>query len=294
MAWLNYHHLYYFFRVAELGTISKAAEELRLGQPAISLQIKGLEEQLGQLFDRSNRSLQLTERGKLVYKYAREIFLRGEELKVVLDRGQLARSRELSIGAQAGVPRAILADALRRIQTRLDVRIRVREGDAPVILDDLLDGKVDLMILDHEVTHREKTIVYIPIGKEKIYFWGADKYKHLAKDFPHSLQEAKLVLSSTGHPLRQAVENFLLSHRIEPQIVIDAPDTGLIKELGTSGVGVIALGERTSRGWAQVGRLHKIGSLPYVQKYSLGFLKKFLKDPLAELIQREFTPGKKS
>ena len=49
--WINYHHLFYFKAIAEEGTVSKAAEKLRLGQPTLSAQLKQLEDNLGvQLF----------------------------------------------------------------------------------------------------------------------------------------------------------------------------------------------------------------------------------------------------
>ncbi len=288
MAWLNYHHLYYFYKIAETGSVSRAAEELRIGQPTLSSQLKELEGNLGELFERRSRGLFLNERGKMVYRYAKEIFSRGDELLAVLDRGQLALQRELVVGAQEGVPKAIIAQSIQRIQKKTHLKIRVREGEAPLILDELLEGKIDLMILDHELSHVEKTIAYFPVGEEKVCFWGAEKFKSLTKNFPGSLEGAPMVLSTTGHPLRQAVENFLSGHRLSVEVVIEAPDTALVKELATSGAGIVALGEKTVKAWARAGRLHKIGTLPYVQKYSLGTLKKFLKDPLSDVIREEF------
>jgi LysR family transcriptional regulator, transcriptional activator of nhaA len=73
--WLNYHHLLYFWTVVREGSISKAAEKLRLAQPTISAQIRQLEESLGErLFQRQGRTLVPTDVGRLVYRYADEIF----------------------------------------------------------------------------------------------------------------------------------------------------------------------------------------------------------------------------
>ncbi|MEO1338168.1 MAG: LysR family transcriptional regulator, partial [Myxococcota bacterium] len=74
MKWLNYHHLLYFWTVVREGGIQPAARRLRLTHPTISAQLKQLEEFLGEaLFDRSGRSLQLTETGHVAYQYADEI-----------------------------------------------------------------------------------------------------------------------------------------------------------------------------------------------------------------------------
>ncbi len=288
MNWMNYHHLYYFYQIAELGSISKASVILRIGQPTLSAQLKELEGRLGILFERKSRGLILTERGRIVLKYSRDIFSRGDELLSVLERGELSLQRELVIGAQEGVPKAIISQTLGRLYKKTHLKIRVVEGEAPVLLDELLAGKLDLIVFDHELSHTGGTIVYLPIGKEKVFFWGTEPFKKLAKNFPHSLSDVPMVLSCVGHPLRQTVEKLFLEHQLILRIAIEAPDTALIKELGRDGVGVIALGESTAKAWAQAGKLFRIGSLPYVQKYSLGIQKKFLKDPLYEIISKEF------
>lgn len=81
MEWLNYHHLLYFWSVARTGSVVRAARELRLAQPTISGQIRLLEESLGEkLFDRVGRNLVLTDTGRIVFRYADEIFSLGRDL----------------------------------------------------------------------------------------------------------------------------------------------------------------------------------------------------------------------
>ena len=81
MEWLNYHHLFYFWKVVRTGSITRACEELRLAPPTISAQLRSLEEQMGEkLLARSGRSLVPTEMGRLVFRYAEEIFGLGQEL----------------------------------------------------------------------------------------------------------------------------------------------------------------------------------------------------------------------
>lgn len=288
MNWLNYHHLYYFYRIAEFGSVSKAAEMLRVGQPTLSTQLKELEERLGILFERRSRALYLTERGKIVLQYATEIFTKGDELLNVLERGELALKRELILGAQEGVPKAIISQTLSRLHLKTKAKLRVVEGTAPILLDNLLEGKIDLVVFDHELSHVGGTVIYLPVGKEKVAFWGASKFKKLAKNFPESMSEAPLILSSTGHPLRQTVEAFFIKHSLKLDIAIEAPDTALTKELARSGDGIVALGESTVRAWVEAGKLYKIGNLPHVQNYSLGLRKSFLKDPISDLVLKEF------
>src|SRR5512145_733383 len=88
MDWLNYHHLLYFWTVAREGGLVPAGRVLRLSHPTLSAQIHALEDRLGEkLFTRSGRKLALTEMGRVVYRYADEIFTLGRELvDAVADR----------------------------------------------------------------------------------------------------------------------------------------------------------------------------------------------------------------
>ena len=99
---LNFNHLQYFWAVAREGSIVRAAEELLVSQPTISLQIRELENALGhRLFDRVGRRLELTETGRLVYGYADEIFRTGQELLNAIDRrGGAGRALRLSVGGK--------------------------------------------------------------------------------------------------------------------------------------------------------------------------------------------------
>ena len=72
---LNFNHLFYFWRVAKLGHLTQAAQELHTSQSAVSTQIRQLEERLGEeLFLREGRRLLLTDTGQLVLAYAENIF----------------------------------------------------------------------------------------------------------------------------------------------------------------------------------------------------------------------------
>ncbi|MGC4080902.1 MAG: LysR family transcriptional regulator [Vicinamibacterales bacterium] len=106
MEWLNYHHLLYFWTVVREGGVSRAAEKLRLAQPTVSAQVKLLEDTLGQqLFDRQGRRLVLTDTGRLVYRYADEIFGIGRELMEALKGRNPGRPMPLTVGVANAVPK---------------------------------------------------------------------------------------------------------------------------------------------------------------------------------------------
>ncbi|HCI45834.1 MAG TPA: LysR family transcriptional regulator, partial [Rhodospirillaceae bacterium] len=137
MSKLNYNHLRYFRAVAREGNLTRAAEQLNLSQSALSVQIRKLEEQLGQeLFERRGRQLHLTEAGRVTLDYADTIFTAGEELIGTLNTTGGNR-KALRIGALATLSRNFQIGFLEPILDRPDVEIILRSG-GPVELHQAL------------------------------------------------------------------------------------------------------------------------------------------------------------
>lgn len=287
MTWINYQHLHYFLVIAESGSVSSAAIKLRLGQSTLSSQLKSLEEQLGTLFERRNRRLVLNERGHVVLRYAREIFNRGDELLRVLDRGELASQSQILLGAQEGVPKAILANVISKLLRVTKARIIVREGEATFLIEEVVKGHLDLLVTDHELSNKAG-MIYIPVSSERIGIWSSTKSPSSSGKFPDCLNGQPFILPSPGHSLRMRLENFFLENNIVPNIFAEVPDTALIKELGIQGMGLIVLGEATVKSWVSAGRLKLVWKLPFSQTYWLGLPRKSLKDPLLEDVVNEF------
>ncbi len=124
MEWLNYHHLFYFWTVVRLGSITKACEELRLAPPTVSAQLRSLEDQLGEkLLKRSGRNLVPTEIGLAVYRQAEEIFSIGREIMDTVKQRPTHRPLRLVVGLDDVVPKEI---AYRLIEPALRLEMPVR------------------------------------------------------------------------------------------------------------------------------------------------------------------------
>src|SRR6185436_18088411 len=153
MEWLNYHHLFYFWRVVRTGSITKACEELRLAPPTISAQLRSLEEQLGEkLLTRSGRSLVPTEMGRLVFRYAEDIFGLGLELMDAVKRRPTAKPLRLAIGVDDVLPKeiayALIEPAMRLPET---VRLLCREAGLERLVADLALHELDVVLSDAPV-----------------------------------------------------------------------------------------------------------------------------------------------
>ena len=99
MRGLNYHHLYYFWVTARLGSLRAAAQRLHLAPQTMSDQIKLLEERLNHpLFERQGRRLVLTVEGHQAFAYASRMFAIGEELAPLFDGKRQGSWPEFRIG----------------------------------------------------------------------------------------------------------------------------------------------------------------------------------------------------
>ena len=109
MEWLNYHHLLYFWTVVRAGSIQKASLELNVSAPAISAQLRLLENQLNEkLFVRSGRRLALTDMGRTVFSYAEDIFSLGRELLDVVRNRPIGRPLRLDVGVVDVMPKVVV------------------------------------------------------------------------------------------------------------------------------------------------------------------------------------------
>src|SRR5687767_1783185 len=123
--WLNYHHLLYFWSVVRTGSVAAASAELRLAPPTISVQIRRLEEQLGEkLLLRSGRRVVPTEMGQTVFRYADDIFSLGRELLDIVHGRPSGRPMHLVVGVVDVVPKSI-AHWLIEPALRLGERVRI-------------------------------------------------------------------------------------------------------------------------------------------------------------------------
>jgi LysR family transcriptional activator of nhaA len=243
MDWLNYHHLLYFWTVAKEGSISKASQELRLAQPTISGQIRALEESLGEkLFRRQGRGLVLTDVGRVVYRYAEEIFSLGREMQDALKDRPTGRPLRLQVGIADAVPKLI---AYRLIQPALRTGEKVQlvciEGKPERLLPMLAVHGLDLVISDAPVGPVKVRAFSHLLGESETCIFAAPKLaKSLKGKFPESLNGAPFLMPAEGSATRRALEQWLNSREIRPVVLGEFDDSALLNVFGQSGHGVFA------------------------------------------------------
>ncbi|HBY59365.1 MAG TPA: LysR family transcriptional regulator, partial [Solibacterales bacterium] len=223
--WLNYHHLLYFHTVAREGSVAAASRMLRLAQPTISGQIHSLEQSLGaKLFARSGRNLVLTDFGRIVYRYADDIFSTGRELQDVIKGRPPGGALRLAVGIsdamQKLVAHRILAPALTLAEP---VRMVCHEGKPDRLLSELRTRSLDLILADSPVSPGPGTTVFNHLlGTCGTSFMVAEKLgARYRRGFPESLHGAPFLLPAEGTSYRASIDQWLSSRQIEPRIVAE-------------------------------------------------------------------------
>jgi LysR family transcriptional regulator, transcriptional activator of nhaA len=236
---LNYHHLFYFWTVVREGGISRAAEKLRLSQPTISSQIKLLEETLAErLFQRQGRTLVLTEVGRVVDRYATEIFTAGGELLETLKGRPSGRASRLAVGVANAVPKLVV---YRLLQPAIDrdepVQITCSEGDPEQLLAQLATHALDVVISDTPAAPHVRVRVFNHLLGESgtTFFAGKALAERLGRRFPCSLDGAPILLPTVNTSLRRTLEQWFETEGVRPVVVGEFEDPALLKTFGEGG-----------------------------------------------------------
>ncbi len=266
--WINYHHLFYFKTIAEEGTVSKAAEKLRLGQPTLSAQLKQFEESLGvQLFDRQHRKLVLTEQGKVALDYSKNIFRMGSEMYEVLHDRLKPLVPTLHLGALDSVPKQIVLQLVKHAFRISPCQITLSEGKSDELLRELTAHRMDLMVTNFLPTGTDGKGLYPKsITKRNVAFYGAPKFKSFRKGFPKSISGQPMILPTYDSRLRQDLDHWAKLNKVELNMITESQDISVKKLMAVSGLGLIPTATHTVTGQVLRGELVEIGQLQGVSE----------------------------
>ena len=241
---LNYQHLKYFWAVSRHGNLTRASAELLLTPQTVSTQIRDLEKGLGvELFSREGRRLVLTDIGRVVYRYADEIFNIGREIQDVV-RGLPGRAMYLAVGVADVVPKLIAYHLIEpAIQLKEQIHVICREGRTDRLLAELAIHKLDVVLSDAPIPPAVKIRAYNHLlGESQVTFMASDRLaRNCRKGFPESMNGAPVLLPAEGTTLRGTLEQWFDSLEIRPIIVGEFEDSALLKAFGQAGVGVFAI-----------------------------------------------------
>ncbi|MGY6214144.1 LysR family transcriptional regulator [Methylolobus aquaticus] len=237
---LNYKHLRYFWVIANERSLTRAAERLHVSQSALSIQLKQLEESIGQaLFDRENRRLVLTEAGQIAMEYANTIFRAGEELLSTLQNRPAGQRQVLRVGAVATLSRNFQLDLLRPALGRPGLDLVVRSGSLRELRSQLQAHALDLILSnvplrrDAEVNWHSHLIDEQPVSLVSRPLPELDNFR-----YPEGLRTTPLLLPTLESDLRAAFDLLLDQAGIRPLIMAEVDDMAMLRLLARECAGV--------------------------------------------------------
>lgn len=245
MDWLNYHHLRYFHAVAREGSLARAAEKLRVSQPAISEQIHDLEDALGvKLFERDGRGNKLTDSGRLVLGYAEEIFALGQEMLNTIRQRPGIKTLRFHVGVTDSVPKLVTNEILKpAFALPQKVHVICREGKLHDLLPQLAAHHLDIVFSDEPAPTNTAFKTFTDVLGESGSVFCAERTlaTRLRRGFPRSLHEAPALLPAENTMLRRALDVWLREKGLRPTIIAECEDLSLMKAMATEGRGFIAV-----------------------------------------------------
>lgn len=270
MDFLNYHHLLYFWTVAREGSIARACEKLLLAQPTISGQLRALEKSIGdKLFTRAGRGLALTETGRMVYRYADEIFSLGKELTDTLNGRPSGRPLRLMVGVADALPKSIsyrlLEPALRLPET---IQIICREAKPEKLFAELAVYGLDIVLTDAPVGPSVKVRAFSHLlGECGVSFVATPQLaRRLRRNFPRSLDGAPFLLPTDNTALRRSLEQWFDAKGIRPVVRAEFEDSALLKAFGQAGLGVFSVPTAVESEVCKQYSVRPVGQVPEVKE----------------------------
>jgi len=235
--------LRYFNALAHHGHFGRAAEACAISQPAMSMQIKELEEALGGvLFERSARQVALTNVGEEATQRVHDI------LRLVDELGDLVRaSRDrlvgrLRIGMIPTIAPYLLPEVianLTRMHPELD--IHVRETLTPKLIQELKEGRLDTAIVALPVS--EPSLVEVALFSEHFLLVRPREDEGTPMPSSKMLRAMRLLLLEEGHCFRDQALSFCNMRSSPPREVLDASSLSTLVQMVSTGIGVTLIPE---------------------------------------------------
>ncbi|SCA57163.1 LysR family transcriptional regulator [Candidatus Terasakiella magnetica] len=291
-----------FLHVAETGSLSKAAKRLNVTQPALSRQIRLLEEDAGvALFIRTGRGVLLSEAGALLEGRARVLSEEMERLKMDMTAFAGTVQGEVRLGLPPSVGLVLAGPVIERFRADYpNVRLRVTQLLSGALQDALLEGRMDIGVLfEGNVSsqlHSE------PLWSEQLYFitaptqpWASRKEVTLEECL-----EQPFILPGTKHGLRDLLDKEAAKIGKAINVVVEAESLAIQTELVCRALGSTILSYEACKSHVEAGRLialplvnptvERVSTLVWSKDYPLTMAAQAMSEVIRESAAKVFTP----
>ena len=287
-ATLNFHHLRYFWAVANDGNLTRTARRLRVAQSALSAQIRQLEEQLGQaLFSREGRGLALTEAGTLALAYADEIFTAGSELVSTLHEGR-QRKHLVRIGAVATLSRNFQRSFVRPLLRTDRVRLRLTSGSLEELLDQLATHALDVVLSNRPAPGGEtRRFRARRLARQPVSVVSSTPMPGFT--FPRGLAERPMILPGTASELRTEFDALVERLGVRVRVLAEVDDMATMRLFARDSDALVLVPSVVVRDELREGLVHELCTVPDLAEtfYAITIDRRFQHPLVRELVARD-------
>jgi aminoethylphosphonate catabolism LysR family transcriptional regulator len=234
---MNFTQLRAFHAVAGAGGFTRGAARLGLSQPALTVQVRALEQAYGvELFRRRGQRTELTEFGREVFRQAQQLFARLDDLEQLLSAAGTLRTGRLALGADG--PFAVMDLLAAFLQRYPGMRVTMRLGNATRALADLHEGHTDVAVLNlieqgddlfSRPLLRDRLVALVSTGHE----WA--ERATVALD---ELSAAPLILREPGSATRALLADRFAAADLVPRVALELGSREAVREAVLAGLGV--------------------------------------------------------
>jgi DNA-binding transcriptional LysR family regulator len=263
---MNFDQLRVFYVAATQKNFSETAKILHLSQPSVSLHIRHLESSLNvKLFDRTTKSIKLTDSGKLLFDYAEQIFQLLDKAKKDLALLNESIHGELSIGASLTIGEHLLPYFLGKFKREYPkVNLHLKITNSHEIVHQLLNGEIHLGFIEADISHPDLFLHAFSEDELVVIASAKDPHPlvaHKETITPDELFSLPIILRERGSGTRQVMEESLRSNNLNPEqlkVVLELGNTESIKAVVESGMGVSIISQSAIGKELQLGTLRKV------------------------------------
>ncbi len=252
---MDFDQLTTFLEVAKIGNFSRAGQKLFRSQPAVSAQIKQLEQEYGEkLLDRVGKTVRLTPAGEVLLEYARGLLrLRDESLRAVVDQGATPRG-VLAIGANEATCLYVLPEYFAEYNRLYPaVQISIYRNFSRKILQRIEEGGIDVGIVTMPV--KSPILKTHSVFRDRVMLMVGPQ-NPLAKKKSVSIDEVAaqpLIFPRTGFT-RRVLDKLFQPYRQSLRVTMELPSVGMIKRFVAAGLGVSLISSTFAADYAADGR----------------------------------------
>lgn len=256
---MTLRHLRIFMEVCRFGSITQAAEELNMAQPAVSYAIRELESYYEtRLFERMNRRLYITESGEQLMNYADSILGQFDEVKNVLKDVNMVT--KIRIGANVSYGMSKLPELISKFRTEHSkIPVYIRVENSAQIEEELVRNSLDFGIIDYPA---RSEFFFCSLLEEEAVTIACSPKLHIPSELQmRDLKDIPLLLRENGSGLRNIMEQVMKNMKkedIKPIIAMESVSTQCLINACVEGMGIFAVQKNSLQPYLENGKLKEI------------------------------------